>query len=303
MAAIVLLDPHKRDRFLHPASRNIKTYRLLHRTYHKNPVKRDMFAEYEAIAAWSTVTCCYSGIEQAMKCLLKMAGLYSKKLHKHHNIGKLFKELVPEEKKVIEVSYAKFQSLHYYIPIDNVDSFLDAIDAGYQAWRYFLIEGSEEGRWPPTTHAGAMLDIWSALTDIIQARVFTNHGLHCVDRRIFYYLNQKLTLGAWTRNSFSGNGKAEIGEMNRWKQSYNHAINAYVDLFYRNKKDELHLFEVSPTTLKVFLALVIIVKEEVKSKKSDEDICTFIGRAETGSIRWNPQTDLFENPTMKPDNV
>ncbi len=78
MGAIVLLDPRKRDRFLHPASRIIETCELLHRTYHKNPVKRDVFAEYEAIAAWSTVTCCYSGIEQAMKCLLKMAGLYKK---------------------------------------------------------------------------------------------------------------------------------------------------------------------------------------------------------------------------------
>lgn len=86
--------------------------------------------------------------------------------------------------------------------------------------------------------------------------------------------------------------------MNRWMGSYNHAINAYVALFYLNKKDELNLLNVSSTTLKVLLALVNIVMEEVKTKKLDEDICTFIWRAESGTIRWNAQTGLFENPTM-----
>ncbi len=80
-------------------------------------------------------------------------------------------------------------------------------------------------------------------------------------------------------------------------QSYNHAINAYADLFYRNKKDELILLEVSPNTLKVFITLVNNVLDEVKNKKTDEDICTFIWRAETGSIRWNPHTGLFESPS------
>ena len=284
MDAIALLKPCKCDQFIHPASRIIEAREPLHCIYHKNPVKRDIFAEYEAIAAWSTVTCCYSGIEQAMKCLLKMAGLYREDRHKHHDIGKLFKGLVPEEQRVISVSYATYRSLHYYIPLENVGRFLDAIDEGYQTWRYFLLEGPEEVGWPPTTHVGAMLEIWAALTDIIEARVVKNHGLHSIDRRIFHYLDKKTT--------------HDIGEMNRWMQSYNHAINAYADLFYRNKKDELHLLEVSPKTLKVLLAFVNIVIEEVKSKNPDEDICTFIWRAESGIIRWNPQTGLFENPTM-----
>ena len=297
MDAIALLEPRKCDQFIHPATRIMDACELLHRTYHKNPVKPDLSAEYEGIAAWSTVTCCYSGIEQAMKCLLKMAGLYRRKCHKHHDIGKLFRALVAEEQRVIGVSYATYRSLHDYIPLDNVGSFLDAIDEGYQTWRYFLLEGPEERRWPPTTHAGAMLEIWSALTDIIQARVVKNHGLHSVDRRIVHYLQEDTTRDAWARNSFSGIGVVEIGEMNRWMQSYNHAINAYADLFYRNKKDELHLLDVSPATLKVLHALVNIVMEEVEKEKVDNDICTFVWRAESGSIRWNPQTGLFENPS------
>lgn len=77
MDDIALLKPYKCDRFIHPATRIIEACELLYRTYHKNPVKRDIFAEYEAIAAWSTVTCCYSGIEQAMKCSAPQNGTTS----------------------------------------------------------------------------------------------------------------------------------------------------------------------------------------------------------------------------------
>ena len=295
MGDIALLDPCKCDQFIHPATRIMDACELLHRTYHKNPVKRDMFAEYEALAAWSTVTCCYSGIEQAMKVSPENAGLYRKECHRHHDIGKLFKALEEEEQRVLGVSYAKYQSLHNYIPLDNVGSFLDAIDEGYQTWRYFLLEGPEDVGWPPTTHVGAMLEIWSALTDIIQARVVKNHGLLSVDRRIVHYLQEKTTRVSLIRSSYSGIGKTE---MNRWKQSYNNAINAYADMFYLYKKDELHLLEVSPATLNVLQALVNIVTEEVKAKKPDEDICTFMWRAESGIISWNAQTGLFENPSV-----
>ena len=49
--------------------------------------------------------------------------------------------------------------LHDYIPPETADCFLDAIDSGYPTWRYFLLEGEM----PPSTHPGAMLEIWSAL--------------------------------------------------------------------------------------------------------------------------------------------
>ena len=297
MDSIALLEPRSRDQFLYPATRIIHASVLLHRNYHEHPVKPDLLAEYEGIAAWNTVTCCYSGIEQAMKCLLKMAGHYRESRHRHHHIGKLFKALVAEEQRVIGVSYAKYKSLHDYIPLHNVGSFLDAIDEGYQYWRYFLLEGPEEGRWPPTTHAGAMLEIWSALTDILQARIVTNHGLHTVDRRLVHYLQDKTTHEALTRHALFGNGTAEEEDLNRWYQAYNNvAINAYADLFYRYKKDELHLLKISSATLIALQTLIDIVRYEVEKEKVDNDICTFVWRAESGTIKWNTQTGLFENP-------
>ena len=195
MDKITPLDPQRKQEFLRPASRLIEAQYRQCRFYHEHDVLPDLSAEYEAIAAWATVTCNYSGIEQAMKCLLQMRGTYvdkyqSKKGHKHHDIGKLFQSLASEEQDVLRVSYAIYRSLHDYIPPETVDCFLDAVDSGYTSWRYFLLEGNDQNKWPPTTHAGAMLEIWSALTDVLRARVFTNHGLNSMKHRIDFRLRK-----------------------------------------------------------------------------------------------------------------
>ena len=76
MKNIAPLDSLGKTEFSGPASRLIEAQKKQHRSYHEHPTRRDMFAEYDAIAAWGTVTCCYSGIEQAMKCLLQMRDAY-----------------------------------------------------------------------------------------------------------------------------------------------------------------------------------------------------------------------------------
>ena len=267
-----------------------------HRSFHEHPIQRDFFAEAEAIAAWNSVTCSYSGIEQAMKCLLKMRGTYIDKLlkeggHRHHHIGKLFKALARDEQEVLRVSYAIYQSLHHYIPPDSVDCFLAGIDTGYPVWRYFLLEGSKKDSWPATTHPGAMLEIWSALSDFICARVFCNHGLHSVKRRIELFLERKTKLDAWTRHINRGIGKHEISDMNRWFQRHNNVkINAFADLFYCHAKGTLDLVNVLPSTMQVLRTMVDIAKQ----RKNDNDFSYFIHKAETGRISWNPDQNRFE---------
>ena len=287
MDKIALLDSCRREEFNRPASRLIETQNMQHRTYHERPIQRDMIAEYDAIAAWGTVTCCYSGIEQAMKCLLEMRGAFKRKKHWHHCIGKLFRELASEEQDVLRVSYAKYRSLHDYIPPETVDSFLDAIDAGYETWRYFLLEGEM----PPTTHPGAMLEIWSALSDILQARVFTNHGLNSVEQRIDYYLDEKLDK-AWPEHANSGIGQREIDDMNSWlrKSHKNVPRNAYADLFYHHAESTLDLIEVLPSTREMLNTMDGIVKDTWV----DNDFDYFLRRARMGDIVWNPDKNLFE---------
>ena len=293
MNNITPLDSCKRELFIRPVHRLISAQKRQYRSYHEHPIQRDFFAETEAIAAWSTVTCSYSGIEQAMKCLLQMRGTYvDKRLsdggHRHHYIGKLFQELTSEEQDVIRVSYAIYRSLHDYIPPETADCFLEAIDDGYPTWRYFLLEGGKTDGWLPTTHPGAMLEIWSALTDILQTRVFTNHGLYSVKKRLDHYLRQKTSREASINTDID---VREIAGMNRWLQSHNNIIlNAYANLFYFHATDRLDLIDVPPYTLTMLRRLVDVLEEH----QINNDLSHFLRRAKTTKIVWNPRRNRFE---------
>ena len=294
MNNITPLEPRRRKKFRDPAYRLIKARRLQHRTYHEHPIQPDLFREMEFIAAWNTVTCSYSGIEQAMKCLLQMQGAYinekpSRGGHRHHDIGKLFNELTPEEQDVLRVSYAIYRSLHNYIAPETADCFLNIIDDGYPTWRYFLLEGSEQ--WPPTSHPGAMLEIWFALTDIIQARVFRNHGLHTVKQRIENYLEGITISDAWIKHINTGIGQCEINDRINWIRAYNNIpINAYADLLYCEANRKLDLIQVLPSTLRVLRTMVDIVKQ----RRTDDDFSCFLHRAQTSRIVWNTRKNRFE---------
>ena len=279
MDKITPLDSCRMEEFSRPASRLIEARVKQHRSYHERPIQRDMFAEYDAIAAWSTVTCCYSGIEQSMKCLLEMRGIIDRKTHW---LGKLFRKLAPEEQHVLRFSYAIYRSLHNHILPETVEIFLDKIDQGYSqsekpvpgynTWRYFLLEG----KMPPTTHPGAMLEIWSALSDILQARVFTNHGLESVDTRVRANLNRRLG-----------------------RDPYAHVdLNRCIDVSIQNAESKLNP-DGSAQTYENELSTLIedvakFVRDGVRAKWIDNDLVYFVHRAQRGELHWNSDTELFE---------
>ena len=284
------LGAHQKDKYRDPTRRLRHAWNEQNRLYHERPVQRDFVAEAEASIMWSTVTCCYSGIEQAMKCLLQMRGAYDKR-HKHHDIGKLFQDLAPEEQNVLRVSYRIYQSLHDYIPIATVDRFLDEIDAGYIPWRYFLLDGLLEDKKPPTTDLGAMLEIWSALCDILMAKVYANPELHTVERKIDHHLEDMFD-EAWHSNSDRSLGPRELDDVCQWIRE-RHAgitINAVADLLYLDAEYQIDQVETPPSTKTRLGALARIVKE----KQVDNDFDYFRQRAQRGEIIWNPDENLFE---------
>ena len=304
MKKISVLDAVSKKEFLRPAHRLIQTRVMQQRNYHEHPVHSDFSAEYEAIAAWATVTCSYSGIEQAMKCLLKMQGTYveksqSKGGHKHHDIGKIFQDLASGEQEVLRVSYSIYRSLHDYIPSDTVDCFLDAIDSGYLTWRYFLLEGNDQSNWPPTTHPGAMLEIWSSLTDILQARVFTNHGLYTVKNRIDWRLHE-LRCNAIHEVHDSSSGQVFASDYSDLRFDDNRVdINRYVAFFLDEaSKNPLHTHAES-LSLPEWLPAEEVLRRFVGKVKEDETDCDFsyfLGRAQKGEIAWNTSDNRFEKP-------
>ena len=338
MKKIQPLDSLGKEEFFRPASRLIEAQYKQYRSYHERPIQRDMFAEYDAIAAWSTVTCCYSGIEQAMKCLLQMRDAYidqslcqacfkrvqgkgseeckkvnkcgykehyeelfqahrdfvhsldDRRHHKHHYIGKLFRALACEEQDVLRASYAIYRSLHDYLPPETADCFLDAIDSGYPTWRYFLLEGEM----PPTTHPGAMLEVWSALTDILKARVFTNHGLNTVKQRIDFRLRELHIEAA----KGECNDLVQINSLIPWRRRDTFInINQYIDLLYYDANGQPLQIKQPTLALPPVLSMPRVLHrfvDKVKEDITDNDFMHFRCRAQKGKLVWNAVENCFE---------
>lgn len=306
MTNITKLDSGQRKKFLRRVNRLIKAHDRVRRAYHGHPLLRDVVPEEEAVVAWSTVTLSYSGIEQAIKCLLQMRDKYideppRKGGDRHHCIGKLFKKLSEDEKHVLRISFGIYRSLHDYIPVETVDAFLEAIDGngdetGYGAWRYFLLEGDDAEKWPPKTHLGAMIEVWAALTDIIQARQFTNHGLETVKYRIVERIRD--INGEIFRRVHKGN-LDDVNEMLAWeRRNPKLDINAYADLLHGFGMGEplsLDAWMVSlPRVLTTSNALSTFV-ELAEQDVTDHDFAHFVRRAKSDGIAWNPSKNRFES--------
>ena len=295
------------DQFSRPFARIYQAWYLENKRYQENPPQPDMFAEFTAVSAWSIVTCCYSGIEQAMKCLLQLRGTYvdeslRKGGHRHHDVSKLFRALASDEQDVVRDSYAIYRSLHEYIPPETADDFLNAIDRGYPAWRYFLLEGNDQSKWPPTTHPGAMLEIWFTLCQIMRTKDGINLEIDTVNQNIRQRLWHSLkdaydeSIPLLERHSRDGEGlgNSELSELYSWLNGYdNNLINACSDLIYAHAKGnvEYTIRDFAPTTRVILLAFLDNVEGDESYRR--EEVRLFIRRAKETRIRWDQEARRF----------
>ena len=289
MANITPLTGEQRQNLIRPAHRIISAGKLARRYHHEILLQQDLVAEQNTINAWATVTVCYSGIEQAIKFLLRIQGNFSSE-DWHHRIGTLSQELLREEREVIRKSYSIYQSLHNYIGPKTADDFLGEIDKGYPAWRYFLLEGGQL----PKTHCGAMLEIWSALADVIEARVFRNNDLcHCARRFEIYvgkYVNEARQQYAAREN---GGEAAEITEdLGRWMAPRGYLLNAWANMLQHGTANANEL-GMLPRTREILLTSIDFAR---KYAQSDQDFAHFLDRAERHGITWNHLAQRFETP-------
>ena len=282
--AIQPLDSGRKSHFIRPASRINQAYRQTHDLYHERTYPPDFLADYETVREWIFITASYSGIEQAMKCLLQMRGI---KYGKIHDLYALFQKMVAEEQNPVRRSYKIYQSLHDYIPPTTADDFLKIIDNGYGRWRYYLLEGKP----PPKNHTGVTLDIWGALTCIIQARVFADHGLRTVKDRISDHLANRQSAAfrkdAWANPPNTSHWQALSNLLN----SRPIRINYYADLIWRNTHNKpIQQHEIGA------LAPALLQQHETSDKEPsdiDNDYRQFLDSAGRYRIQWDPRQDRF----------
>lgn len=177
MKAPERLDQKQEEKFNRYVELLSSVHERILESYCQHSSQIDLLPDYNAINAWPTITLAYSGIEQSMKLLLIKGRSLPEELLLTHSISKLFSALPEKNQKCLQDSYSIYQSLHDYIPKTTLDEFLDHIGDGYNSWRYFLTESEKKP--PPQNSPGAMMEVWSALKDIL-----FNRKLFHVKRRL-----------------------------------------------------------------------------------------------------------------------
>lgn len=262
-------------------------------SYCQHSSQIDLSPDYNAINAWPTITLAYSGIEQSMKLLLDIkGGPLPNELSRTHNISELFSVLPEKNQKCLQDSYSIYQSLHDYIPKITLDEFLDHIGDGYTSWRYFLTESEKKP--PPQNSPGAMMEVWSALKDILLDR-----KLFHVKRRLSRDISDLITKDAWIK-CIRENGEEEIQALEELINRSDDAINTYAEIFHHIDNKTLHVLNLSPR-LQTVLCTAASLAEDMKTKNPDLNI--FIERATVGQIQWNSCNNRFICPRLRKNNA
>ena len=157
-------------------------------TLESGPVTHELHPGTDIARNWTVITAAYSGLEQTLKFLIaekadltiaelidlaapQHAAIDERPVGRHpyrtHDLAWLFSELEHPARDVVQDFYGRFQSLHSYVPIADADEFLTEISgpgrAGYERWRYTLIEDRPLSRNSPETLSA----IWGSYSRIL----------------------------------------------------------------------------------------------------------------------------------------
>ena len=153
----------------------------------------DLHAGTDIANNFVVLTVAYMGLEQTFKYLIAVEdGRTIEEItaqgggYRHHNLARLFEGVSEEDQAMASEFYARFQSLHMYVPWDNARDFLRQISGergeGYEKWRYALIQDTDdEENAPPLNSGEAMMAVWQAAMDLAE------RGLREDDNRFEMY--------------------------------------------------------------------------------------------------------------------
>lgn len=225
----------------------------------------ELHAGTEIARYWPIITASYSGLEQTIKYLIaEEKGMGTQELigqsipgqsrsgrrrkqvypYRTHNIAWLFSKLGEPTQSVLHEFYERFQSLHSYIPILQLDEFLQKVSAnkgtGYERWRYALIENR---KLPPNSPA-ALVAIWGVCVRIAISNIWSNQRVRMPDEMIVSDLRNQLN--AWVRGisinrQNAGEPYQEIQpEIHAWLHASGHPLNAFARVLWHFRRYESH---------------------------------------------------------------
>ena len=263
----------------------------------KNPVKRDLSPDYEALQGWPLVTALYNGIEQALKMLLLVPAdprFTLETLAKHsygHNLEKLYAELEADDRDHIERHFQEHWNLHNYNPpgLNTAEKFIAHINnggrrGGMVSWRYILIEDISQ---IPSTSLWTMTEIWDALCCRIRRDVFDEQDCSRLSQRLTWGFSDLIPV-LTPYGGFSD-------DLNGWMVHRNGSLlAAWIELLVKVNRGDLHEVQ-APDRLRPELAKMVgRALEQMASDSADPDDGQLLHRIQTEStLAWDSTAGTF----------
>ena len=264
----------------------------------RNPVKPDLFRDYEALQVWPLATALYSGIEQALKRLLltppnprfeleELAKDYG------HDLAKLYNELEVDDRQHIELHFREHWSLYDYklpkgVVIGTAEDFIVRINGGRPSrglsWRYFLLDESVE---IPSTSLWTMSEIWDAICCCIR-RASGSQDCSRLRQRLSFEFSQRITGRAVPYDG-------ALGDLNSWIALNNgDQVAAWIDLLVKASRDTIHDVQV-PDWFRSELADMARQAIDQLSESTDPDEVQLLQRIQhtEQTLVWDPGNAEF----------
>ena len=316
--------PMSREAKMEKVQRLLTAHKKTSQTLESEPVTHELHPGTDIARNWTVITAAYSGLEQTLKFLIaektdltiaelidlaapQNVAIHERPVGRHpyrtHDLAWLFSELEQPARDAVQDFYGRFQSLHSYVPIADADEFLTEISgpggAGYERWRYTLIEDMPLPRNSPETLSA----IWGVCVQMAEQNLWKNQRVQMPDKQLTQHFCQQLemlTVNVSVDRQDAGEEFRDLsGEIRGWLWRAGHPLNAFAEVLWNFSRYGSHGAEGVSDWLSE--ALTRWVKDVLASPAASArtTLRAFLDRAQGhtpdgASIRWNPQPARFE---------
>lgn len=290
-----------------------------------NPVTWELHPGTDIARNWPVITAAYSGLEQTLKYLiadrtgisipelidlvaLPDAGINQRHAGRHpyrtHNLAWLFSKLDDPARDVVRDFYGRFRSLHSYVAVADVDEFLNQVSgprgAGYERWRYTLIEDRPLPKNSPETLAA----VWGVCVQIAEERLWGSQRVRMPDRALMERFCQSLEFvvaKVSVDRQEAGEPFRDIShEVREWLWRPGHPLNAFAAILWHFARYGSHGAECVSEWLSDALTKWIRDLAASPAASARTSLRAFVDRArgqapDGASIRWSPDAKRFES--------
>ena len=316
--------PMSREAKMEKVQRLLTAHKKTSQTLESEPVTHELHPGTDIARNWTVITAAYSGLEQTLKFLIaekadltitelidlappQHAAIDERPVGRHpyrtHDLAWLFSELEQPARDVVQDFYGRFQSLHSYVPIADADEFLTEISgpggAGYERWRYTLIEDRPLPRNSPETLSA----IWGVCVQMAEQNLWNNQRVQMPDKQLTQHFCQQLEIlmvNVSVDRQNAGEAFRDVsGEIRGWLWRAGHPLNAFAEVLWNFSRYGSHGADGVSDWLSEALTRWVRDVLANPAASARTSLRAFLNRAQGhtpdgASIRWNPQPERFE---------